>query len=75
MPQLVQNQNPFLPLSTKVWQHDNANASKNPKNTFVGADVNYQNNDKRTALHIAVLNRNLDIVGTLVKVKFGFSFQ
>ena len=67
---------PILALVNKgmmaAWQ---CKSFKNPKNTFVGADVNYQNNDKRTALHIAVLNRNLDIVGTLVKVKLGFSFQ
>ena len=66
---------PILALVNKgmaAWQYQ---CFKNPITNFVGADVNYQNNDKRTALHIAVLNRNLDIVGTLVKVKSGFSFQ
>ena len=33
-----------------------------------GAEVDTVNNDKRTALHLAVLNRKPDIVATLVKV-------
>ena len=33
-----------------------------------GAEVDSLNNDKRTALHIAVLNRKIDIVASLVKV-------
>ena len=33
-----------------------------------GAEVDSVNNDKRTALHIAVLNRKIEIVASLVKV-------
>ena len=33
-----------------------------------GAEVDTVNNEKRTALHLAVLNRKPDIVATLVKV-------
>ena len=32
------------------------------------AEVDSLNNDKRTALHIAVLNRKIEIVASLVKV-------
>ena len=34
-----------------------------------GAEVDSLNNDKRTALHIAVLNRKIEIVASLVKVR------
>ena len=33
-----------------------------------GAERDTMNNEKRTALHLAVLNRKPDIVATLVKV-------
>ena len=35
-----------------------------------GAEVDTVNNEKRTALHLAVLNRKPDIVATLVKVSW-----